>query len=221
MSERDVQEPGQKRDRRRLIALLCVLIIAAIIAAWLLWPHDKPVKPVVAAPTPTAVATTPKPTFCEQSATNPFSPKRISISHVSTDIPVLALARDGNNVPSTPPISNHGKTVFAWDKPPGLKPGSIKGNVLLNAHTWPDGSALGNRLLAKLKVHDQIIVKGKSAHLCYRVTKRVEVVASEGYPPYYDRKGNPQLAIIVCSGARLGPGNWTKRTIWFAAPVGA
>jgi hypothetical protein len=23
----------------------------------------------------------------------------------------------------------------------------------------------------------------------------------------------------VCSGRRIGPGHWTKRTLWFAAPV--
>ena len=29
----------------------------------------------------------------------------------------------------------------------GVEPGSRKGHVLLNTHTWPDGSAMGNRLL--------------------------------------------------------------------------
>jgi len=24
---------------------------------------------------------------------------------------------------------------------------------------------------------------------------------------------------VVCSGRRLGPGNWEKRTIWFARPA--
>ena len=35
-----------------------------------------------------------------------------------------------------------------------------RGNVLLNAHTWPDGSALGNRLLAGLQRGDRIVVHG-------------------------------------------------------------
>ena len=141
------------------------------------------------------------------------------VAKISSRIRVVVLGRDAQEVPSTPPISNTGKAEFAWNKTPGLKPGSTKGNVLLNAHTWPDGTALGNKLLAKLKVDDQIVVRGHNAHLCYRVTKRIEVVAADGYAPYYDRRGNPQLAIIVCSGTRLGPGNWTKRTIWFAAPA--
>ena len=197
--------------------MLCAAIAVAIVAAWLLWPH--PVPPKAAPAKPTVVATTPKPTFCQRSAAEPFTPTRISITKVSGRIHVVALGRDAQEVPSTPPISNVGKAEFAWDKPSGVKPGSTKGNVLLNAHTRPDGTALGNTLLAKLRVNDQIVVRGKRSHLCYRVTKRIEVVAADGYAPYYDRRGKPQLAIIVCSGTRLGPGNWTKRTIRFAAPA--
>lgn len=206
------------KGRRKQLAVLCTAIAVAIVAAWLLWPHSEPTKAAV--PKPTVVATTtPKPNFCQRSSSKPFTPTQISVEGVSGRIPVVALGRDAQDVPSTPPTSNIGKAEFAWDKPPGLKPGSAKGNVLLNAHTWPDGSALGNTLLAELSVNDQIVVRGDSAHLCYRVTEEVEVVAADGYAPYYDRLGNPQLAIIVCSGKRLGPGNWTKRTIWFAAPA--
>lgn len=196
------------------------MIVVAVVAAWLLWPDPKPAKSAKPAATkPTAVVTTPKPTLCQRSTSTPFAPTQIGVDGVGGHIPVIALRRDAHDVPSVPPISNVGKAEFAWDKPPGLMPGSDKGNVLFNAHTWPDGSALGNRLLAKLKVDDQIVVRGDGAHLCYRVTKRIEIVAANGYPAYYDREGAPQLAIIVCSGTRLGPGNWTKRTIWFAAPA--
>jgi len=27
------------------------------------------------------------------------------------------------------------------------------------------------------------------------------------------------VVIVVCSGERLGPGDWTHRTLWFASPV--
>ena len=89
---------------------------------------------------------------------------------------------------------------------------------MLNAHTWPDGSALGNRLLRSLDRGDRIRVQGASSQLCYRVTERVEVLAEDGLPRYYAKDGRPQLAIVVCSGRRLGPGVWEKRTIWFASP---
>ena len=76
------------------------------------------------------------------------------------------------------------------------------------------------RLLAGLQLGDRIVVHGAaSTRLCYRVSERVEVLASKGLARYYDRVGPPQLAIVVCSGRRLGPGNWEKRTIWFARPA--
>jgi len=127
-------------------------------------------------------------------------------------------------VPQAPPISDVGKTQFAWSRSPDPMPGTAKGNVLLNAHTWPDGTALGNKLLAGLQLGDRIVVHGRSADghaqtLCYRVTKRDVIVASDGSWEYYEREGPPQLALIVCSPPRLGPGNWLHRTIWYAAPL--
>jgi hypothetical protein len=50
------------------------------------------------------------------------------------------------------------------------------------------------------------------------VTEEVEVLAERGLPRYYTKDGPPQLAILVCSGRRLAPGVWEKRTVWFAAP---
>ena len=61
-------------------------------------------------------------------------------------------------------------------------------------------------------------MQGANTQLCYRVTERVEVLAEDGLPRYYAKTGRPQLAIVVCSGRRLGPGVWEKRTIWFASP---
>jgi len=132
---------------------------------------------------------------------------------------VVTPPRDANGVPGIPPLTDAGKSVFAWDREQGIRPGDPAGNVLLNAHTWPDGSALGNQLLAGLRRGDQIVVRGVEARLCYRVTERVEVLAERGLPRYYTADGPPQLAIVVCSGRRLGPGLWEKRTVWFASPA--
>ena len=51
---------------------------------------------------------------------------------------------------------------------------------------------------------------GKSL-LCYRVTKQAVVPADQPYWDYYARRGRPQIAIVVCSGPRLGPRNWANR----------
>ena len=88
--------------------------------------------------------------------------------------------------------------------------------MLLNAHTWPDGSALGNRLLRVLHRGDLVVARGKGRHRCFRVHERVEVDPNRPFERYFAKKGPNQLAIVVCSGQRLGPGNWSRRTIWFA-----
>jgi sortase (surface protein transpeptidase) len=122
-------------------------------------------------------------------------------------------------VPGVPPLTSAGKSSMAFDLGSGILPGATRGNALLNAHTWPDGSALGNKLLAKLHKGDPILVSGPGGGICYRVTDRVEVPADDPGTRYYAKKGAPQIAIVVCSGKRIGPGEWTKRTLWFASPV--
>lgn len=150
----------------------------------------------------------------------PFRPTRMDIFGVAGGIDVLGLPRNRRSgVPGTPPISDYGKNVVAWSTSDAA-PGSYWGNVLLNAHTWPDGSALGNRLLSNLQVGDLIIMYGGGNHLCYRVSQRV-VYSPSGkkmMKQYYNWKSRSQLALVVCSGKRLGPGKWTKRTVWYASP---
>ncbi len=218
--------PGEHATpRRRAVAVtLVVALLATAALGW--WLIDRPserrtpaaaapptVAPAVAPPTPTP---TKKP-VCATQAKRPFIPARISIPQVTSGATVVSPPRDSADVPGTPPLTSSGKQEIAWDD--AIPPGSEQGNVLLNAHTYPDGSALGNRMLAHLEEGDRIVVRGESKTLCYRVTRRIEVLASDGYAPYYDTAGPPQLAIVVCSGRRLGPGNWTHRTLWFASPA--
>jgi hypothetical protein len=217
------KERTRRTKRLRLAAGVVAAIILVALAVWVLRPEAN--APVASRPTPTTTPTpSPSPTTdspCANPATESFKPTRITVPGVIRNAKVLALPRDSRNVPLVPPVASVGKTQVAWDRPPGIKPGSPKGNVLLNAHTWPDGSALGNRLLKRLDEGDRIILRGDGVILCYEVDRRIEVLASKGYPPYYDREGPPQVAFLVCSGKRLGPGEWTHRTIWFASPVQA
>ena len=134
---------------------------------------------------------------------------------------ILALPRTTAGVPSTPPLTDSGKRLFAWDRP-GIRPASGAGHVLLNAHVWPDGTALGDTLNAKLRVGNVIKVRGKLGRVqCYRVVKRVVATPSLRLTKKYygTRTSKHRLAIITCSGTRLGPGNWTHRTVWFAKPT--
>src|SRR5215217_8123485 len=196
---------GRIRASRGIVtALVLVAVVALALVTWRMKPQDEgrpftmnsPTFELLAAPAGTGV--------CERPATEAFTPTSVTIPRVVADAKVLALPRDARNAPGVPPTTD--KFTFAWDRPPGIMPGSERGNVLLNAHTWPDGSAVGNVMLRKLDEGDRIIVRGGTSELCYTVTKRVEVLARNGYPPYFDREGTPKVALIVCSGERLGPG---------------
>ncbi len=152
-----------------------------------------------------------------------FVPSMVLLPRFRMSASALALKRDLQNVPGVPPISIAGKQAFAWDLY-GAKPGSAQGNVKLNAHTWSDGSALGNALLRRLEVGDLMVVRGSEGErVCYRVREKVQV-AIAAIPPgvlarFYSTSGPPELTVLVCSGTRLGPGRWTHRTLWFAKPV--
>jgi hypothetical protein len=178
-----------------------------------------PIPPLPIPPILTPPAPEPKPTNPSCStAHQPFVPYSMNIENVADGIPVVALHRV-NGHPGTPPLSNEGKRQVAFDLDSGTRPGDASGNSLFNAHTWPDGSALGNRLLADLQEGDRITVRGDTGRLCYKVTDRVEVSEYDTGKRYYAQNGRPQLAIVACSGRRLGPEHWTKRTIWYASPV--
>jgi hypothetical protein len=169
-----------------------------------------------AEPTPSREPSTAA-TSCSRS--RPFTPGALVVRGVTDRRPVLTIPRDANGVPGVPPLTAAGKQEFAFDPEQGVLPGDPRGNVLLNAHTWPDGSGLGNQLLQGVRRGTMIVVTGEGQRLCYRVTSKVEVDATKPQPAYFATDGPPQLAIVVCSGERLGPGQWTKRTIWYAAPV--
>src|SRR4051794_21254842 len=217
------------RTGRLLVVAVAVAVAVAVgIGVSVLFPRESRTRASQAAPTPSSTpsalssehpTTVRKKRGCATVPPGPFAPRRITIPGVTSGAAVITPPRDANNVPGTPPISDAGKVVFAWDTAQGTEPGGKHGNVLLNAHTWPDGTALGNHLLAGLHRGGQIVVHGLGAQLSYKVTEQVEVLAWRGLPRYYDRAGPPQLAILVCSGQRLGPGQWTKRTVWFASPA--
>ena len=153
-----------------------------------------------------------------------FRPTSLTIDGVVGSTKVLALGQDQHGVPRPPPLTERGKWQFAWDKASGVRPGGPEGVVRLTAHTYPrdgsSGSALGNLLLARLRTGAALEVSGAAGErLCYRVTRRVEVPANASLSGYYSTTGPPRLAILVCSGKRRGPGDWSHRTIWYALPA--
>lgn len=213
----------EQSDRRRTLAVVGIVALAlAVLLAWLLLGGDEKPGPPRAVPPPAATPTptpTPEPAPvdpCTRPATGPFVPTAITVPGVAGRARVLALPRDAAGVPGVPPVAD--KMSFAWDRG-GVRPGSAAGHVLLNTHTWPDGSAMGNRLLDGLEVGGRLVLRSGAKVACYTVTERTEVRASDGFPGWDAVDGPPEVVIVVCSGRRLGPGEWTHRTLWFASPT--
>ncbi|HZE65088.1 MAG TPA: class F sortase [Sporichthyaceae bacterium] len=225
-----VRRTGGMRSRLRAIALVggSVLGLCLAVAVPVARADDPPpapsgsIGPVPIPPIPIPpIFSPPEPQQPQPGCSNarqPFVPNEVDIPGVAEGIAVLAMRRDGNGHPGVPPLTRAGKAEMAFDLDSGIRPGDRAGNSLFNAHTWPDGSALGNRFLAELHEGARIVVHGKTGRMCYKVTDRVEVPANET-KRYYASEGRPQLALAVCSGRRLGPGVWTRRTLWFASPI--
>lgn len=213
------------------IALFAVLAAALATVPWLLRSPDEggsretepaPVAPsspgLVPEPTARSLVAAPDEATCAPAAAAGFVPVAMRVPDVGVR-EVVGLPRQANGATGVPPLTSQGKQLVAWDLD-GVRPGSSAGNVLLNAHTWPDGSALGNQLLEALDEGEVLALRGARGQLlCYRITERVEVPFDTPSDRYYDASGPAQVAIAVCSGARLGPGEWTHRTLWFGAPV--
>lgn len=199
-----------------------VLVVALVVALLVWWlSRDEEREPPIVAPTPSLTPSqTPSPTVradpCATQARAGFVPTTISVEGVTRRAEVVGLPRDGAGVVGVPPIDD--KDVFAWDLG-GVEPGSAEGHVLLNTHTWPDGSAMGNQLLDALQVGDGLQLGRPGKVACYRVSERVEVRVEDGYPGWSATDGPSQVVIVVCSGERRGPGDWSHRTLWFADPV--
>ncbi len=203
-----------REQGRWKIAVPTLLLVLASVAAIVYFDRDQ--DPDLFAKARLAEVRIPGP--CDGGATKPFTPATIDIEDVADDLPVQPLARDGEDIPGVPPV-NATHTV-AFDAP-GPKPGDEAGGLVrLNAHTWPNGAALGNAMLARFDVGDVLTLRNGDQKVCYRVTERVEVDGYSTYDPFYALEGPAKFAFIVCSGERRGPGDWSKRTIWFGTPIG-
>jgi len=146
-----------------------------------------------------------------------FVPAKAQIPAIGKTVKVIQVKRKSNGQIGAGPTTTAGKWLMSMD--PKTKPGERQGSVLLSGHTWPDGSALGNAMLDHLWVGNGIVLYNGSSRACYRIDKRKSYDA-DAVPSSALRSDGPERVVIVaCSGKRLGPGNWTKRTIWYATPA--
>ncbi|KAB2807944.1 class F sortase [Pimelobacter simplex] len=191
-------------------------VVAASVAALLLVPGSLSGEAVAAPDTAPRAA---KLTADCARPTSAFKPTSARIATVDRNLRMVTVRRTKSGAIGAPTTKAAGKFQLGWD--PETRPGSGEGSVITVAHTWPDGSALGNALLRSTRKGATIVVSGKGgATACYRVTKRASYRAAQVPRKKAFRYWGPeQLVIVVCSGKRLGPGRWTHRTIWYATPV--
>lgn len=158
---------------------------------------------------------------CRTTAVGPIRPTEAVIAQLNRTVDVVRVRRKRNGQIGTPPLTQRGKGQLGWD--PHIQPGAGWGSVITDAHTWPDGSALGNAMLRDLQEGATIVMRDQAgSSVCYRITKRgsyprKRIPRSSMFQPW----GAEQLVIVVCSGKRLGPGNWLRRTVWWAEPLPA
>jgi len=185
-------------------------------------PSPEPAVTLSPRPEPSSSPTAPPlPAVCRSPASSAFEPTRLDVAGEGS-WPVIAMGRDADGTPQAP--ARNGSYLpweAGWDRL-GPPPAYGLGNVGFTAHRYPNSPSLGNLMLQKLSEGDLLVVRGANGErLCVRVYDRIEV-ATTAYPEarVYDVHSQPQEYVFtVCSGERLGPGNWTKRTIWFARPV--
>lgn len=221
-----------KHTTRLPLWLVVLLVAITALSAWLVLrnPHvnvgddvvimpSDPVATSSASPSTPSASVAPTSPAIKQQA-RPVRPESVKIDGIGSygvfQLPRVYLG-GGSFTSPVPP--NFDANSFAWDEASAV-PGSKKGVAIFTSHTYSDGSAMANQLLAGLHVGDKIVVKGKQGNVTYVVTDRVTKPLAE-YPSdrVTDMKGTPQLSITVCSGTRLGPGNWSHRTVWFAELV--
>ncbi|WP_157514898.1 class F sortase [Nocardioides sp. J54] len=194
-------------------------LVAGTLVALATTPGPVPVP--AAAPAALALTSATSTGTCTRPA-RAFRPARLRLSAPARAVRVVRVPRTRSGAIGTPPRTRAGKWLAGWDDQ--TRPGSGRGSVVLVAHTWPDGSALGNALLRRTRVGARLVLRNHDGALraCYRVTERRQYRADAVPRARTFRSWGPeQLVVVVCSGRRLGPGRWTHRTVWYASPVGA
>ena len=145
-----------------------------------------------------------------------FVPKYAGIPAIGRAVKVIQVQRQSNGQIGAGPTTTEGKWWMSMD--PKTKPGSHQGSVLLAGHTWPDGSALGNAMLEHLWTGNGVVLSNGDTRACYRVNRRKSYPVNDVPGSAFRTSGPEQVVIVACSGKRLGPGNWTRRTLWYATP---
>ena len=205
-----------------LVALLTFAIGSGVWYWYTMWPsrfeQRTPLYVPGEAPYPVAADhTLAIPAGCA-STPSPTVGSTITFDGHGRSLPMLALSVDADGAPATPP-NNEGFTVAWFNQGPMV--GSRRGNVILTAHTFRYGGALGNELNRGL-LHTGDIIRISDASgstVCYEFTRALKINVADYDPKssiLYDPTGNPQIVLVVCADYPLTSGEPAARMLYFA-----
>lgn len=155
-------------------------------------------------------------------STRPIRPTRFQVPRMGVDAPMMTVGKDSSGNPGAPPLSQMFSTAWYRGSP---APGSSRGNVIVNVHSYARGAALGNNLNAGsgLRAGDVIRVVGEDGQVaCYRFREKIKFSVASYRPDsgvYFNATGRPQLAIMTCWDRNSRTGEYESRIIFYADRV--
>lgn len=142
---------------------------------------------------------------------------------MNVDSPVLSLGLAEDGTPQTPPLDQ--PSSVGWYTL-GPKPGTRQGKVVLTAHTFHTGGALGNELFDSrngIKPGALIQLGDASGRTqCYRYSHAIKVLVKDYDPSstvIYDSAGAPLLALVICWDYDAARRSWASRIVFYATPL--
>ena len=180
----------------------------------------------------TSGGTTPSP--APQSSCRSGEPRRLVMPALGVDAPFERIGLDPTGPRDSsgrPPLGNPRDRTNAGWYAAGPRPGSGRGTVLTNGHTYRDGSAIFREDFAqRIQVRQLVQVRQDNGSVCsYRITKVWrEVDAARGYPQLvatqhlYDFTGPERLLLATCGGSwNAASQEYDDISVLLAVPVPA
>ncbi len=178
----------------------------------------------VAAPPPTVVAGASSGTRTPAiAAGQPCRPVRFSMAPLGIDATVVTLSLTAEGDLGTP--SDADRRSAGWF--PSVLAGSARGTVLMDGHTYHDGSAIFPTTF-KRQVQPGMLMRLACADghaFSYRVTEVVTDLTPASYPGFvqgrslYAADGPAQLVMVTCTDYLPAQRVWANRAVVVAVPV--
>lgn len=210
------------RNRAATILIASLLILAAIVVAWAVWPSGPGRADLVeAAPAPTTSTTEPPATTLPATvptttAPPPVEPRRLQIPSIGVDAAVAPVGLEADGDMEIPPAAQVGWYHL------GPRPGDA-GSAVLAGHVDLNGQRGAFFDLRAVAVGAEVVVVGDGVTRRFVVTEREQVPKDQvDLTRYFTHEGPDRITLITCGGVfDSGGGRYTDNIIITARPVPA